>query len=189
MCPLCWIWRSGSGDKDSRLLWDHYRTDNEGLQHLTDVRVGTLLLFCCWQHCVWLICGQQILNRWFESEPLKATLATDGVIGAMISPSNPGSGWVTSLSHPELQFHCVSVNAPHTRADIADLALKVCAAAPCDGRAGEGERRMGLCGGRHGWGVSGHRQLGSISWCRHFHWEGIPALKLSSCSGWFRVEV
>lgn len=34
----------------------------------------------------------QILNRWFESEPLKATLATDAVIGAMTSPSNPGSG-------------------------------------------------------------------------------------------------
>ncbi|XP_077469432.1 pyridine nucleotide-disulfide oxidoreductase domain-containing protein 2 [Stigmatopora argus] len=36
----------------------------------------------------------KILNRWFESEPLKATLATDGVIGAMTSPSNPGSGYV-----------------------------------------------------------------------------------------------
>uniref|UniRef100_H3CTE9 Pyridine nucleotide-disulfide oxidoreductase domain-containing protein 2 n=1 Tax=Tetraodon nigroviridis TaxID=99883 RepID=H3CTE9_TETNG len=37
---------------------------------------------------------KQILNRWFTSEPLKATLATDGVIGAMTSPSNPGSGYV-----------------------------------------------------------------------------------------------
>ncbi|KAJ8250726.1 hypothetical protein COCON_G00226480 [Conger conger] len=36
----------------------------------------------------------KILNRWFESEPLRATLATDGVIGAMTSPSNPGSGYV-----------------------------------------------------------------------------------------------
>ncbi|XP_077351346.1 pyridine nucleotide-disulfide oxidoreductase domain-containing protein 2-like isoform X2 [Festucalex cinctus] len=36
----------------------------------------------------------KILNRWFESEPLKATLATDGVIGAMTSPSKPGSGYV-----------------------------------------------------------------------------------------------
>ncbi|XP_037541533.1 pyridine nucleotide-disulfide oxidoreductase domain-containing protein 2 [Nematolebias whitei] len=36
----------------------------------------------------------KILNQWFESEPLKATLATDGVIGAMTSPSNPGSGYV-----------------------------------------------------------------------------------------------
>ncbi|XP_013880847.1 pyridine nucleotide-disulfide oxidoreductase domain-containing protein 2 [Austrofundulus limnaeus] len=36
----------------------------------------------------------KILNLWFESEPLKATLATDGVIGAMTSPNNPGSGYV-----------------------------------------------------------------------------------------------
>ncbi|KAK2824291.1 hypothetical protein Q5P01_021466 [Channa striata] len=36
----------------------------------------------------------KILNRWFESEPLKATLATDAVIGAMTSPNNPGSGYV-----------------------------------------------------------------------------------------------
>ena len=34
----------------------------------------------------------KILNEWFESEPLKATLATDSVIGALISPNSPGSG-------------------------------------------------------------------------------------------------
>ncbi|KAK7071140.1 Pyridine nucleotide-disulfide oxidoreductase domain-containing protein 2, partial [Halocaridina rubra] len=34
----------------------------------------------------------KILEQWLESEPLKATLATDSVIGAMISPSTPGSG-------------------------------------------------------------------------------------------------
>ncbi|KAL4231243.1 Pyridine nucleotide-disulfide oxidoreductase domain-containing protein 2 [Mactra antiquata] len=36
----------------------------------------------------------KILDKWFESEPLKATLATDAVIGAMISPETPGSGYV-----------------------------------------------------------------------------------------------
>ena len=35
-----------------------------------------------------------ILEKWFESEPLKATLATDSVIGARISPYTPGSGYV-----------------------------------------------------------------------------------------------
>jgi len=35
-----------------------------------------------------------ILNEWFESEPLKATLGTDGVIGAWISPYSAGSGYV-----------------------------------------------------------------------------------------------
>lgn len=34
----------------------------------------------------------QVLDQWFESEPLKATLATDAVIGAMTSPHMPGSG-------------------------------------------------------------------------------------------------
>uniref|UniRef100_A0A8C3GMV1 Pyridine nucleotide-disulfide oxidoreductase domain-containing protein 2 n=1 Tax=Cairina moschata TaxID=8855 RepID=A0A8C3GMV1_CAIMO len=36
----------------------------------------------------------KILHHWFESEPLKATLATDAVIGAMSSPHSPGSGYV-----------------------------------------------------------------------------------------------
>ncbi|MED6251724.1 Pyridine nucleotide-disulfide oxidoreductase domain-containing protein 2 [Ataeniobius toweri] len=36
----------------------------------------------------------KVLTQWFDSEPLRATLATDGVIGAMTSPSNPGSGYV-----------------------------------------------------------------------------------------------
>nr|XP_015100124.1 pyridine nucleotide-disulfide oxidoreductase domain-containing protein 2 isoform X3 [Vicugna pacos] len=36
----------------------------------------------------------KVLDQWFESEPLKATLATDGVIGAMTSPRIPGSGYV-----------------------------------------------------------------------------------------------
>ncbi|XP_057164443.1 pyridine nucleotide-disulfide oxidoreductase domain-containing protein 2 isoform X6 [Ursus arctos] len=36
----------------------------------------------------------KVLDQWFESEPLKATLATDAVIGAMMSPHTPGSGYV-----------------------------------------------------------------------------------------------
>jgi phytoene dehydrogenase-like protein len=39
----------------------------------------------------------KVLDKWFESEPLKATLATDAVIGAMISPETPGSGSVVLL--------------------------------------------------------------------------------------------
>jgi len=34
----------------------------------------------------------QVLDQWFESEPLKATLATDAVIGAMTKRYIPGSG-------------------------------------------------------------------------------------------------
>ncbi len=34
------------------------------------------------------------LETWFESEPLRGTLATDALIGAFASPSTPGSGYV-----------------------------------------------------------------------------------------------
>ena len=34
------------------------------------------------------------LEGWFESEPLRSTLATDAVIGAWASPSSPGTGYV-----------------------------------------------------------------------------------------------
>jgi phytoene dehydrogenase-like protein len=38
--------------------------------------------------------ARPILDRWFESEPLKATLATDAIIGAMAAPSMPGTAYV-----------------------------------------------------------------------------------------------
>ncbi|XP_019711268.1 uncharacterized protein [Elaeis guineensis] len=36
----------------------------------------------------------KVLNNWFETEVLKATLATDAVIGSMASVHTPGSGYV-----------------------------------------------------------------------------------------------
>jgi phytoene dehydrogenase-like protein len=38
--------------------------------------------------------ARAILDRWFESNELKATLATDAIIGAMASPSMPGTAYV-----------------------------------------------------------------------------------------------
>src|SRR6185503_17636268 len=38
--------------------------------------------------------ARPILERWFESEVLRATLATDGIIGAFASPSYPGTAYV-----------------------------------------------------------------------------------------------
>lgn len=38
--------------------------------------------------------ASHILDRWFESEILKTTLATDAVIGAMCSPTHAGSAYV-----------------------------------------------------------------------------------------------
>ena len=38
--------------------------------------------------------ARTILDRWFESDELKGTLATDAIIGAMASPSTPGTAYV-----------------------------------------------------------------------------------------------
>jgi phytoene dehydrogenase-like protein len=38
--------------------------------------------------------ARPILERWFESEQLKATLATDAIIGAFAAPSMPGTAYV-----------------------------------------------------------------------------------------------
>lgn len=38
--------------------------------------------------------ARPILDRWFESEALKVTLATDAIIGAFAPPSAPGTGYV-----------------------------------------------------------------------------------------------
>lgn len=38
--------------------------------------------------------ARPILERWFETEALRATLATDAVIGAFAAPSTPGSAYV-----------------------------------------------------------------------------------------------
>jgi phytoene dehydrogenase-like protein len=38
--------------------------------------------------------ARAVLDRWFESDPLKATLATDAIIGTMASPSTPGTAYV-----------------------------------------------------------------------------------------------
>jgi phytoene dehydrogenase-like protein len=38
--------------------------------------------------------ARPILDRWFESDALKATLATDAIIGALASPSTPGTAYV-----------------------------------------------------------------------------------------------
>jgi phytoene dehydrogenase-like protein len=38
--------------------------------------------------------ARPILDRWFESEQLKGTLATDAIIGALAAPSMPGTAYV-----------------------------------------------------------------------------------------------
>lgn len=54
--------------------------------------------------------SEQILDRWFESEPLKATIATDAVIGAMLTPDQPGSGYVPILLKGNLNCHLIRLS-------------------------------------------------------------------------------
>ncbi|MCH7903551.1 MAG: NAD(P)/FAD-dependent oxidoreductase [Armatimonadetes bacterium] len=43
---------------------------------------------------VFTLSAADFLDRWFESEALKSTLVTDGVIGAMAGPYSPGTAYV-----------------------------------------------------------------------------------------------
>jgi phytoene dehydrogenase-like protein len=38
--------------------------------------------------------ASRILDKWFESDVIKATLATDGLIGAMLGPYDSGTGYI-----------------------------------------------------------------------------------------------
>jgi phytoene dehydrogenase-like protein len=72
--------------------------------------------------------ARPILDRWFESEELKATLATDAVIGAMASPSMPGTGYV--LFH-HIMGECNGVRGlwGYVRGGMGEIARAIAAAA------------------------------------------------------------
>jgi phytoene dehydrogenase-like protein len=72
--------RPGLGD-----LWKMYKLGG-GFQ-----KMGTAM-----SEAVEVLTGpaRTILDRWFESEQLKATLATDAIIGAFAAPSMPGTAYV-----------------------------------------------------------------------------------------------
>jgi len=66
------------------------------LVQLAKMGLGFLKLGHDGQKAVEILAGAAtpILDRWFESEQLKVTLATDAIIGAMASPSMPGTAYV-----------------------------------------------------------------------------------------------
>jgi phytoene dehydrogenase-like protein len=66
------------------------------LVQLARLGIGFLKLGHDGQKAVEILAGAAtpILDRWFESEQLKVTLATDAIIGAMASPSMPGTAYV-----------------------------------------------------------------------------------------------
>lgn len=83
--PLPASWRKigfGKRVRDGRKMWRMHRT----LKALGKDQPAAIELLTG--------AARPILERWFESEALKATLATDAIIGAFTSISSPGSAYV-----------------------------------------------------------------------------------------------
>jgi phytoene dehydrogenase-like protein len=83
--PLPDNWRDigfGKRIRDGKKLWSLYKAMRElGAELPQTVELLTAA-------------ARPILDRWFESDVLKATLATDAIIGAFLSISSPGSAYV-----------------------------------------------------------------------------------------------
>lgn len=84
LLPLPRSWRQvGFGKKirDLRGGWNVYRQVTElgaAIPEAIELLVGAV---------------RPLLERWFESDVLQATLATDGIIGTFASPSSPGTAY------------------------------------------------------------------------------------------------
>src|SRR5262245_9214341 len=76
--PNPWSNRPGDLWKLAKLGWSFRRLGKDGPAAI-DILSGA---------------ARTILDRWFESEQLKVTLATDAIIGAFASPSMPGTAYV-----------------------------------------------------------------------------------------------
>ena len=76
--PDPWSNRPGDLISMGKLAWQFKKLGRAG-QEAVEILTGA---------------ARPILDRWFESEQLKVTLATDAVIGVMASPSMPGTAYV-----------------------------------------------------------------------------------------------
>ncbi len=76
--PDPWSFRPRDLTRLAKLAWGFARLGKHGPEAL-EILTGA---------------ARPILDRWFESEQLKVTLATDAIIGAMASPSTPGTAYV-----------------------------------------------------------------------------------------------
>ena len=77
--PDPWSWRPGDLWKLGQLGWKFRRLGRRAAAEAVEILTGD---------------ARSILDRWFESEQLKVTLATDAVIGVMAAPSMPGTAYV-----------------------------------------------------------------------------------------------
>ncbi len=83
--PLSKQWRKigvAKRVRDTSRLWEMYQTLAElgdDLPEAVEIATGA---------------ARPILERWFEAEVLRATIATDAIIGAFAPPSSPGTAYV-----------------------------------------------------------------------------------------------
>jgi len=94
--------------------------------------------------------ARTILDRWFESDEVKATLATDAIIGAMASPSTPGTAYV--LFH-HVMGECNGARGVwgYVRGGMGSLSEAIAAAARAHGaeiRTGARVEAIRVAGGR-----------------------------------------
>lgn len=85
LLPLPSSWRRRSLAERLRALRGGWRL-RRALKHLGDEQPAAMEML--------LGAASTILDRWFESPAVKATLATDAVIGTFLPPSAPGTGYV-----------------------------------------------------------------------------------------------
>jgi phytoene dehydrogenase-like protein len=73
-------WSSSPGDmlRLAKTAWN-FRKLGEDAKHAVEILTGA---------------ANPILDRWFESEEVKTTISTDAIIGAMATPSMPGTAYV-----------------------------------------------------------------------------------------------
>src|SRR3954452_11790042 len=73
-------WSSAPRDllQGAKMLWDFRQLGEDG-QRAVEILTGA---------------ANPILDRWFESEEVKTTIATDAIIGAFATPSMPGTAYV-----------------------------------------------------------------------------------------------
>jgi hypothetical protein len=97
----------------------------------------------------------EFLDEWFESEQVKVTLATDGVIGANGGPRSPGTAYI-------LLHHCMGGVAGHrglwgfVRGGMGAVSEAIAASARASGADHPHQRRGGASAGarkaaRRGW--------------------------------------
>src|SRR5438105_9139855 len=76
--PNPWSFAAGNLIRLARTAWN-FRKLGDDARQAVEILTGA---------------ANPILDRWFESEEVKTTISTDAIIGAMATPSMPGTAYV-----------------------------------------------------------------------------------------------